>query len=462
MQSLSLTTTITGKKKTFVPLHDATVLMYVCGITPYDFAHVGHGRCYTTFDLLYRLLGSLGYKVKYCRNFTDIDDKLLNRAAKELGDVQKYTELAQKFIAAYHEDMQRLGCLPPTYEPRVTECIPEIIAMIEGLIARGYAYVVGGDVYYRVKKFADYGKLSHRKLDDLKAGARVAISEEKEDPLDFALWKAEPEGTFWQSPWGAGRPGWHIECSAMALAYLGKTIDIHGGGMDLIFPHHENEIAQSEGMLGQEFARYWVHNAFVRIDKEKMSKSLGNFFTLRDVFAKFDPMVVRYYFLQHHYRSPLDFAWDDLEAAQKSYQRLCKVFAGAAVGWKAEERQIKDTVLFDDLLKTVSDKEQEIVQAMITFICDDLNTPGMFGVIFEHLPAISSNNALGQAVYQLLTSMLGLSLQPLPEKQVEITPEIQKLLDERDVARKEKNWKRSDELRDQLKALGFETQDKKL
>lgn len=462
MQSLSLTTTITGKKKLFVPLHDYTVLMYVCGITPYDFAHVGHGRCYTTFDLLYRLLRSLGYQVKYCRNFTDIDDKLLNRAQRELGDAQRYPEIAQKYIAAYHEDMQKLHCLPPTFEPLVTHNIPQIIAMIEALVANGYAYVVGGNVYYRVKKFADYGKLSHRKLDDLKVGARVAISEEKEDPLDFALWKVEAENTFWQSPWGYGRPGWHIECSALALAYLGKTIDIHGGGMDLIFPHHENEIAQSEGMLGQEFARYWVHNAFVRIDKEKMSKSLGNFFTLRDVFAKFDPMVVRYYFLQHHYRSPLDFAWDDLEAAQKSYQRLCKVFAGAAMGWKAEERVPQEKLLFTELVQTLTGQEQELVQNMINFLCDDLNTPGMFGVIFENLHTIAASNAFGQAVYQLLRGVLGLALEPLPEKQVEITPEIQQLLDERDAARKEKNWKRSDELRDQLKALGIDVQDRKL
>lgn len=462
MQSLSLTTTITGKKKLFVPLHDYTVLMYVCGITPYDFAHVGHGRCYTTFDLLYRLLRSLGYQVKYCRNFTDIDDKLLNRAQRELGDAQRYPEIAQKYIAAYHEDMQKLHCLPPTFEPLVTHNIPQIIAMIEALVANGYAYVVGGNVYYRVKKFADYGKLSHRKLDDLKVGARVAISEEKEDPLDFALWKVEAENTFWQSPWGYGRPGWHIECSALALAYLGKAIDIHGGGMDLIFPHHENEIAQSEGMLGQEFARYWVHNAFVRIDKEKMSKSLGNFFTLRDVFAKFDPMVVRYYFLQHHYRSPLDFAWDDLEAAQKSYQRLCKVFAGAAMGWKAEERVPQEKLLFAELVQTLTGQEQELVQNMINFLCDDLNTPGMFGVIFENLHTITASNAFGQAVYQLLRGVLGLALEPLPEKQVEITPEIQQLLDERDAARKEKNWKRSDELRDQLKALGIDVQDRKL
>lgn len=462
MQSLSLTTTQTGKKKTFVPLHDYKVLMYVCGITPYDFAHVGHGRCYTTFDLLYRLLQAVGYRVHYCRNFTDIDDKLLSRARTELGDEQRYTEIAQKYITAYHEDMQRLHCLPPTYEPLVTQNIPQIIAMVEALIVKGYAYVVGGDVYYRVKKFADYGKLSHRKLDELKAGARVAVSEEKEDPLDFALWKAEPEGTFWQSPWGYGRPCWHIECSAMALAYLGKTIDIHGGGMDLIFPHHENEIAQSEGMLGVEFARYWVHNAFVRINKEKMSKSLGNFFTLRDVFAKFDPMVVRYYFLSHHYRSPLDFSWDDLEVAQKSYQRLCKVFAAAALTWKAEERIQKDIIKLDELVQKLSGTEQEIVQKMVDFVCDDLNTPGMLGLVFEHLHTVAMSTIFGQAVYQILTGIMGLSLEPLPEKQVEITPEIQQLLDEREVARKEKNWKRSDELRDQLKALGFEVQDKKI
>ena len=461
MQNLSLTTTMTGKKKLFTPLHEDKVLMYVCGITPYDFAHVGHGRCYTTFDLLDRLLQALGYKVIYCRNFTDIDDKLINRARTELGDGSRYHEIATKYINAYHEDMQRLHCLPPTYEPLVTKTIPQIIAMIEGLIQNGYAYAVGGDVYYRVKKFTDYGKLSHRKLDDLKVGARVAISEEKEDPLDFALWKAEPEGQFWQSPWGYGRPGWHIECSAMALAYLGKTIDIHGGGMDLMFPHHENEIAQTEGFLGGEFARYWVHNAFVRINKEKMSKSLGNFFTLRDVFEKFDPMVVRYYFLNHHYRSPLDFSWDDLEVAQKSYQRLCKVFSAAAMGWKADERRQEDATIEELLNQLTTDTDRDIVQSMVNFICDDLNTPGMLGVVFEHLATIAQNNTLGQVVYQLLTGIFGLTLEPLPEKQTEITPEIQQLLDEREAARREKNWKRSDEIRDQLKALGVDVQDKK-
>lgn len=462
MQTLSLTTTTSGKKKTFIPLHDAHVTMYVCGITPYDYAHVGHGRCYTTFDFLYRLLMALGYKVSYCRNFTDIDDKLLNRARTELGDPMRYHELATKYINAYHEDMQRLNCLAPTYEPLVTQSIPQIIAMVEQLIKTGYAYAVGGDVYYRVKKFTDYGKLSHRKLDDLKVGARVAVSEEKEDPLDFALWKAEPDGMFWNSPWGYGRPGWHIECSAMALAYLGKTIDIHGGGMDLIFPHHENEIAQSEAFLGHEFARYWVHNAFVQINKEKMSKSLGNFFTLRDLFEKFDPMVVRYYFLSHHYRSPLDFSWDDLAAAQKSYQRLSKVFAGALMGWKSEDRQHKQATFEELLAQLTTDTDREIVDSMLNFMLDDMNTPGMLGVLFEQLHLIASNRSLGYVVYQLLTGIFGLTLAPLPEKVVEITPEIQLLLDEREAARKERNWKRADEIRDILKAIGYEAQDKKL
>ena len=481
MQSLSLTTTTTGKKKLFVPRESGKVSLYVCGITPYDFSHIGHGRCYVTFDLLYRLLQALGYEVAYCRNFTDIDDKLLNKARVEFGDEQRYHEIATRFINAYHEDMQQLDCLTPAYEPLVTQTIPQIIAFIEGLIDKGYAYAVQGDVYFHVKKFTGYGRLSHRKLDELQAGARVAVAEEKQDPLDFALWKSESEGKFWKSPWGWGRPGWHIECSAMAYAYLGTTIDIHGGGMDLIFPHHENEVAQSESFLGQEFARYWVHNAFVRIDKEKMSKSLGNFFTLRDVFAKFDPMVLRYYFLNHHYRSPLDFSWEDLEVAQKSYQRLCKIFGilrqaqDETVGGdfknstlrlvlsEAERsRRMSEIPLIENILASVSPDDREIIQKMINFICDDLNTPGMFGIVFEHLPHLANNKTLAQAMYRIIRGILGLALVPLPEKQIAITPEMQVLLDEREQARKDKNWKRADELRDQLKQLGFEVQDKKI
>jgi cysteinyl-tRNA synthetase len=471
---LSLTNTMTGKKQKFVPLHTDKVTLYVCGVTPYDFAHVGHGRCYVTFDLLLRLMTILGYHVAYCRNFTDIDDKLLNRAQKELGDAARYHEVATKYIDAYAEDMRNLNCLAPTVEPRVTDHIPEIIDFIQGLIESGHAYVVNGSVYYHVRSFPSYGKLSHRKLDDLKAGARVAVAEEKQDPLDFALWKSEQADTFWESPWGFGRPGWHIECSALARRYLGETIDIHGGGMDLIFPHHENEIAQTEGLFKKEFANCWVHNAFVQINKEKMSKSLGNFFTLRDIFARFDPMVVRFYFLQHQYRNPLDFSFDDLEVAQKNYQRLCKLFqdvvapAGvdmsapsAPLGINSASPRVPSLSLILSGVEGWSESER-VINSMLTFLCDDLNTPGMFGVIFEHLQTIMQDKQLAQAVKAILQNILGLTMQPLPEKVVEITSEIQALLDAREEARKAKDWKRSDELRDQLRALGIEPQDKKV
>ncbi len=280
---LYLTNSLTGKKEEFKPITPGHVLMYVCGVTPYDKAHVGHGRCYITFDVLFRLLTFLGYKVSYCRNFTDIDDKILNKAEKEFGDRQRYKDISARYIASYHADMQKINCLPPTFEPRVTETIQPIIDFIAGLIQEGKAYAVDGDVYFRINAFPEYGKLSKHKLQDLHAGVRVELNSKKEHPLDFALWKAEPDGTFWKSPWGYGRPGWHIECSAMASKYLAQHIDIHAGGLDLMFPHHENEIAQSEALQGAPFARYWVHNGFVQVNNEKMSKSLGNFFMLEDV-----------------------------------------------------------------------------------------------------------------------------------------------------------------------------------
>lgn len=448
---LTITNTLTGKKESFIPFTDKLVKLYVCGITPYDYAHVGHGRCYVTFDVLFRLLQHLGYTVSYCRNFTDIDDKLINRAEKELGDPSAYAVIATRFINAYHEDMAALNCLPPTYEPRVTDNIPEIIAFIENLITQNKAYVVDGDVYYSIEKFPDYGKLSKRNLAELQAGARVAVRGNKKNPLDFALWKSEPEGTFWKSPWGWGRPGWHIECSALAYKYLGQPIDIHAGGMDLIFPHHENEIAQSEGRFNAPFARYWMHNAFVRIDKEKMSKSLGNFFTLKDVFAKYEPQLIRYYILTHHYRAPLDFSFGDIEASKKSYQRLSNLFL----------QESKQFVSLDGTMRAPT-TQSLLYQKMLGFISDDLNTPGMFGVLFEHLQEIQDNSLLRQEIYNLIRTVLGLTLVPLPAVKVEITPEIQQLIDERNAARAEKNWKRADELRDQLHALGIEVQDTKI
>lgn len=442
---LKISNTLTAKKEEFKPINPPKVSLYVCGITPYDYSHIGHARVYVTFDLLYRLLKFLGYDVTYCRNFTDIDDKIIKKAENELGDRLRYAEIAQRFIDAFHEDMKSLGCLSPDKEPRVTSTIPEIIEFISNLVQLGKAYVVNGDVYFSIDQFPEYGKLSKHKLDDLLVGARVEVNTEKKNPLDFALWKSEPEGQFWKSPWGYGRPGWHIECSAMAAKYLGEHIDIHAGGLDLIFPHHENEIAQSQALYGAPFARYWMHNGFVTVNQEKMSKSLGNFFTLRDVFKHYDPMVIRYYILAHHYKAPLEFSMTDIDGTQKSYQRLCKIFASVDCA-----NLDKDTIL-----------SSPIAHEMINFLCDDLNTPGMFGVVFEHLTTLSQDHAQLCAVKYVLTAILGLALVPLAEKITDITPEIEKLIAEREQARVQKEWARADELREQLKALGYEVHDKK-
>lgn len=445
---MKLTNTLSGKKEHFKELEKGKVRMYVCGITPYDFAHVGHGRCYVTFDVLYRLLTFLGYEVTYCRNFTDIDDKTINRAAQKLGSGARYVEISNAFIDAYKEDMSKLNCLDPQFQPRVTETIPEIIEFIQGLINAGKAYERNGDVYYDISTFADYGKLSKQKLSELQAGARVDVREDKKNPLDFALWKKEPEGEFFKSPWGFGRPGWHIECSAMAKKFLGEQIDIHGGGADLIFPHHENEIAQTEGLTNKQFATFWVHNGFVMVNKEKMSKSLCNFFTLRDIFQQFDPMVIRFYILNHHYRAPIDFSCDDIASLQKSYQRLCKFFSlPVNPCHKYPDEHVK---------------KSPVVQKMLAFLKDDLNTPGAWGVLFESLDFLKQNETELCLVKQFIQEVFGLTLEPLPEKIQEITPEIQRLLDEREAARKAKDWARADTIRDQLSALGYTVQDKKI
>ncbi len=443
---LKITNTLTGQKEEFIPLNKDKVLMYVCGITPYDFAHIGHARVYVIFDVFNRLLKQFDYNVLYCRNFTDIDDKLVARSHKEFGDGIHYQELAHRYIDAYHDDLQKLNCLPPTYEPRVTKHIDQIIEFIQELIQTGKAYIAGNDVYYHIEQFPGYGKLSKQKLDDLRAGARIEVNTLKKDPLDFALWKSEREEPYWQSPWGTGRPGWHIECSALARCYLGNQIDIHGGGMDLIFPHHENEIAQTEGLTNKIFAHYWVHNAFVRINKEKMSKSLGNFFTLHDIFKTFDPMIVRYLILTHHYRAPLDFSIEDTNALEKSYQKLINTFTPVI------EQKISDAEM----------KQSEIVRQMLSFLCDDLNTPGMFGVLFENIKTLQTNTKELVAAKQFIQSVVGLSLQALPITQVEITPTIQALIDEREQARAQKDWARADILRKQLQDMGIEVQDKKI
>jgi cysteinyl-tRNA synthetase len=442
---ITVTNTLSGKKELLRPLNPEKVTLYVCGITPYDYAHIGHGRVYVTFDTLYRLLQFLGYKIVYCRNFTDIDDKIIARAQKELGDPSKFEEISKKYIATFEQDMQALNCLSPNYEPRVTQTMPEIIAFVQGLLEAGKAYQVDGDVYFEIAKFPAYGALSKQKLDDLISGARVEVNEKKRSPLDFALWKkAQKNEPGWDSPWGHGRPGWHIECSAMAQKFLGKTIDMHAGGMDLIFPHHENEIAQSEGLHAKTFVCYWLHNGFVRINQEKMSKSLGNFFTLRDVFKQFDPMVIRFYLLNHQYKAPLDFSFDDLQAIQKTYMRLCKVFA-------------IDCSPTSDL----KIQESQVVQKMLEFLRDDLNTPGMWGVLFEGLPNLQKNRDQLCLVKAFIQNVLGLTLIPLPEKEIEITPEMAQLIKEREQARAAKEWKKADELREKLRTLGYEVQDKK-
>jgi len=442
---MQITNTQSGKKELLTFQDPERAKLYVCGITPYDYAHLGHGRCYVTFDVLYRLLKFLGKDVTYVRNFTDIDDKILKKAQDQFGDRQCYKQITDRYIEAYTQDMQALNCQSPTVEPRVTEMIPDIIRFIEQLIEKGKAYQVDGDVYFNVRSFPEYLQLSKHKLDDLRSGARVDVNEKKRDPLDFALWKSEPEGEFFKSPWGYGRPGWHIECSVMAAKYLGKTIDIHAGGQDLIFPHHENEKAQSEALFGETFARFWMHNGFVQINKEKMSKSLGNFFTLQDIFKEFDPMVVRYYLLTHHYRAPLDFSFDDLRAVLKTYKRLVRVFST----YDCPE------------LTPAQMQESSIVMKMLAYLEDDLNTPGMWGVLFENLETIQENQKENCAVKNFLQSVLGFTLAPVKEKEVEITPEIQQLIDARKEARAQKDWKRADELRDALRELGVELQDKK-
>ncbi|MBU1208553.1 MAG: cysteine--tRNA ligase [Proteobacteria bacterium] len=318
--SLRIYNSLTKRKEEFVPLQEGKVKMYVCGVTVYDRCHIGHARAAVVFDVIFRFLRYRGYEVTYVRNYTDVDDKIIKRANQEGLSCQ---EIAKRYIQEYEEDMEALGLERPTHEPRATENIPQIIDLVKKLVENGFAYSVDGDVYYSVEKFSSYGKLSGRDLDEMRAGARVEVDERKNNPLDFALWKSSKPGEpAWDSPWGRGRPGWHIECSAMSQRYLGESFDIHGGGKDLIFPHHENEIAQSEAATGKPFVRFWVHNGFVNIDREKMSKSLGNILALRDLLQDHHPEVLRLFLLSNHYRSPVDFSWQNLTEARASLDRF--------------------------------------------------------------------------------------------------------------------------------------------
>ncbi len=441
MLNLRLTNTLTNKKEVFKSIESNKVKMYVCGVTPYDYSHLGHGRVYVIFDLLYRLLKFLKYDVIYVRNFTDVDDKLIFRAKNELGDASLYQVVANKYIAAFGLDMEKLNCLTPDFEPRVTQTIPEIISFVQGIIDCGKAYIINGDIYFDINSFDVYGKLSKRKKEDEVVGARVDVRLEKRNPLDFALWKKSKDNIGFESPWGLGRPGWHIECSAMAKKLLGVQIDIHAGGMDLIFPHHENEIAQSEGLHNKEFAKYWLHNAFININQEKMSKSLGNFFTLIDTFKKVDPMVLRYYYITHHYRNPIDFSFDAVQAAQKGYKRLISVF---------EHIEAKG---FD------SSNSNALLEKILDYILDDLNISGAMGIIFDNLKIIQEDLTLASEIKFILQTIFGLKLTPIIAEKFVITDEIKKLIEDREAARLAKNWALADRLRQKLIDLGFEVQD---
>ena len=449
MIELKLTNTFGGAKTVFKPLHSTAVKLYICGITPYDYSHIGHGRSYVNFDLLVRMLQFCGYSVNHVRNVTDIDDKLLNKAVTA-GNILDYTKIAEFFSNDFHGQLTALNCLPPDHEPRATQSIAMMIELIEKLIARNHAYVSGFDVYFDVTSFKTYGQLSGKKLDEMQAGARVEINEKKRNPFDFVLWKGSDHGAFWDSPWGKGRPGWHIECSAMIKKVLGDTVDIHGGGHDLIFPHHENEIAQSECATGKKLANLWLHNGFLNINKEKMSKSLGNMVSLHQLLTEWDPMVLRFYYLQHHYRAPMDFAPDGLAAAQAAYKRLVAAVAGV--------KRDHSAVTLKSLLSCGLD---EWFDEMLYALADDLNSPKMLGILFEHLHELKEHEATRSAVYQLLSGVLGLTCQPLPEKTVTLTPEIEALIAQREQARAAKNWKVADELRAQLASLGYTVQDKK-
>lgn len=456
---LFLYNTLHRQKEEFIPIEDGKVKMYSCGPTVYNFFHIGNARPFIIFDTLRRYLEYKGYEVSFVQNFTDIDDKMIHKA-NELGITVK--ELADQYIAEYFTDAKGLGIRPATVHPRATENITEIIELVSSLVERGYAYNVDGDVYYRTKKFQEYGKLSHQPLEDLESGARIDVNEDKEDPMDFALWKKQKPGEpAWESPWGMGRPGWHIECSAMANTYLGKTIDIHSGGQDLIFPHHENEIAQSEAANCCQFANYWMHNGYINVDNRKMSKSLGNFFTVRDVAQEFDYEVIRFFMLSAHYRSPINFSKDLMEAAKSALERIYTCLSSMEFFMEnAEDRALNEEETA--WMKTVEGYKNKFISAMD----DDLNTADAISVIFELVAdankRITARSNTAKAVIQSVTAMireLGGVLGILSRKDEGATDEIEAILTARAEARKNKNWAESDALRDKLKDLGYAVKD---
>lgn len=453
---MKILNTLTRRKEEFVPINEGKVGIYVCGPTVYDYIHIGNARPMIVFDTLRRYLEYKGYDVNYVSNFTDIDDKIIKRANEEGVDA---SVISERYIAEVKKDMAALNVREATTHPKATEEIPDMIEMVKTLIEKGYAYEVNGTVYFRTRKFKDYGKLSKKNIDDLRSGNRdllVSGVDEKEDPLDFVLWKPKKEGEpSWPSPWGDGRPGWHLECSVMSKKYIGDVIDIHAGGEDLVFPHHENEIAQSEAANGTEFARYWMHNGFLKINNEKMSKSLGNFFTVREIAEKYPLQVIRFFMLSAHYRSPLNFSADLVEASKNGLERILT----------AVDRLKSISGTEGEVDKAVADEMDAFVKKYEAAMDDDLNTADAISVIFELVKYANVNvteestKATVELVLNTVTKLCDI-LGIITEKKKEILDsDIEALIEERQAARKAKNFARADEIRDQLSDMGIILED---
>lgn len=454
---MKLYNTLTRKKEDFVPLKAGEVTMYSCGPTVYNYFHIGNARPFIIFDVLRRFFEYIGYKVKYVQNFTDIDDKMIKKANEEGKTV---FDIAERYICEYYKDAHALGIKDPTEAPRATDNIDAIISIINKLIENGYAYETDGDVYFSANAFDGYGKLSGHNPEDLEAGARVSVDEKKKSPIDFALWKAQKPGEpAWDSPWGKGRPGWHIECSAMANRFLGETIDIHSGGQDLIFPHHENEIAQSEAANGKPFAKYWLHNGFINIDNEKMSKSKGNFFTVRDIAKEYDYEVIRFFMLTAHYRSPINFSAELLEQAKTALNRIY---------------ECRDNMLFILSNSESTAVDSEIVEKLMQYrtkfieaLKDDLNTADALAAVFDLVREINTIIAYDvppgkgtiEKAFELLSELTGVLGIMRKKHDDNIDQNVKALIEERQKARAEKNYKRADEIRDLLNEMGIELKD---
>jgi cysteinyl-tRNA synthetase len=454
---MKLYNTLTKTKEEFIPLRQGELRMYSCGPTVYNYFHIGNARPFIVFDVFRRYMEYKGYKVTFVQNFTDIDDKMIQRAYEEGITVK---ELGEQFIAEYFKDADALGIRRADYHPKATEHIDDIIVFIQKLIDKGLAYQAGNDVYYDTAAFEAYGKLSGQNLEDLELGARIDVNEIKKNPMDFALWKGEKPGEpSWNSPWGPGRPGWHIECSVMSTKYLGETIDIHSGGQDLIFPHHENEIAQSEGASGKPFARYWLHNGYINVNNQKMSKSLGNFFTVREISEEFDLEVVRLFMLSSHYRNPINFSRELLEQSQSALDRLYNA------------RNNLEHLLKAASDEPVSEENQQFIEKLSRYTVDfenamddDINTADAVGVIFDLVREINTYVQAGQpkkviqAALDELTKLTGI-LGLLTKRMGKLDEEIEALIEQRQQARKEKNWALADKIRDELKEQGIVLED---